>query len=318
MGSPTSVTVRDSAAINALSVKATGTFNDAPATGQVALHDVPSDLTLAAHGFGGEQGDNLPTLTYTANDGRDTLDLDIEVEAALIKHLDPGLVRADDLELHAVNLGHCTEVTVDQSSAVATITSQPRTDDLRILGNLYLQIPRVDPNFTFFNCLDLVKGLFYGHVLVNDSWIDDITVHLTDVQNVVLQPGNIRTDLPFQLPRELGYLFLVFDGTLGTATVSMAGVHLDLDIDLYLRIDKIVGPDFFQEHLKLSGLYDTVYFHRYDDQHSSVDTFELTDWGIPIAEIIVTVVPGLVEKAVNGVTVAGGQPSLITMLDPDG
>jgi hypothetical protein len=184
------------------------------------------------------------------------------------------------------------------------------------VGNLHLRVPRQDPDVTFFNCFGLVKGLFYGHAEVRDSSISDITFDLTRVQRVTLQPGNVRTDLPFSLPRELGYLFLAFDGTFGSGTVSMTGVHLDLDIDLFLRIAKIVGPDFFQEHLNLTRLYDTVLFHRYDTEHTSVDRFVLTDWGIEIADITVTVVPGLVEKVSNGVTVPGGQPTLITMLDP--
>ena len=37
-----------------------------------------------------------------------------------------------------------------------------------------------------------------------------------------LRPGNVRTDLPFGLPRELGYLFLAFDGTFGQATMSIS------------------------------------------------------------------------------------------------
>jgi hypothetical protein len=190
-----------------------------------------------------------------------------------------------------------------------------------MIGNLHLRVPRIqpDPNITFFNCLGLVKGLFYGHVEVKDSWISNITFDLTNVRTANLQPGNMRTDSLFgSLPRELGYLFLGFDGSFGAAGISMAGVHLDLGIDLYLRIAKIIGPDFFQGHLNLTRLYDSVYSHRYDDQHQSVDKFTLTDWGIPIADITVTAVPGLAEKVPNAVTVPGGQPSLITMLDPGG
>jgi hypothetical protein len=321
VGSPTSVTVKDSAVINSLSLRATGTFNGAPATGLVALRDVPTDMTVEANGFGSTQGDNIPTLHYVANDGLDTLDADVQVEANMVKNLNPGIIGADDLELHITNLGHLTDVGFNPTTQIAAITSTPKTDELKMIGNLHLRVPRIqpDPDITFFNCLGLVKGRFYGHAEVKDSWISNITFDLTDVRTANLQPGNIRTDSLFgSLPRELGYLFLGFDGSFGTAGISMAGVHLDLDIDLYLRIDKIVGPDFFQEHLNLTRLYDSVYFHRYDDQHQSVDKFTLTDWGIPIADITVTAVPGLAEEVPNAVTVPGGRPSLITMLDPGG
>jgi len=238
------------------------------------------------------------------------------VEARMVALTDPALVRADDLELHITNLGHLTDMGFNPATKIAAITSQPKTDELRMVGNLHLQMPRADQDVTFFNCFNLVKGLFYGHTEVKESWISAITFDLTDVRTANLQPGNVRTDLPFSLPAELGYLFLAFDGSFGNATISMNGVHLDLDIDLYLRIDKIVGPDFFQEHLNLTRLYDTVYFHQYDSAHTSKNTFELSTWGIPLAEITVSTVPGLAQKLPNAVTVQGGRPSLVTMLDP--
>jgi hypothetical protein len=316
IGSPTTIHVKDSVPIDELSLRATGTLDGEPATGQVSFTDVPSEMTFTAKGFGSGQGQNLPTFDYTANDGRDTLDGDVQVEAKLVAKVDPATIGADDLQLHVENLGHRSTLTVDAARTSAELASTPDTDEIRFGGNLHLTVARQDPDITFFNCFGLVKGLFYGHMEVKNSWIDDIMFDLTGVRDAILQPGDVRSDLPFSLPRELGYLFQSFSGTFGHATISMAGVHLDLDIDLFLRIDKIVGPDFFQEHLHLVGLYSTLLFHRYDDQHESSDSFELTDWGIPIATIVITMKPGLVEKTTNSVTVPGGTPTMITMLDP--
>ncbi|MEO3747003.1 hypothetical protein [Plantactinospora sp. B5E13] len=96
----------------------------------------------------------------------------------------------------------------------------------------------------------------------------------------------------------------------------MAGVHLDLDIDLLLRIDKIVGPDFFTQDLTLTRLHDSVYYHRYDLRQPSMVMLEVSTWGIPLAEIVLAIWPGQAEKPRNGVTVPGGRPSVVTMLDP--
>ncbi|OKI57966.1 hypothetical protein [Micromonospora sp. CB01531] len=316
VGSPTSVRVKNSTVIDDLSIKATGTFRGEPATGQVQLRDVPTDMTFSARGFGNAEGDNLPTVDYTANDGRDTLDIDVEVEANLVKKTDDFEAGPDDLELHITNLGHRTTVELAPDTQVVTITSVPKTDELQMVGNLHLSVSRKEMDLEFFNCFGLVRGLFTGHAEVGDSWISDITFNLTDIQAATLRPGNVRTDLPFGLPRELGYLFLAFDGTFGQATMSMAGVHLDLDIELLLRIDKIVGPDFFKQDLKLVGLYDSVDYHRYDLQQPSKVTVEVSTWGIPLAEIVLAIWPGLAEKSRNGVTVPGGRPSVVTMLDP--
>ncbi|MFE7216348.1 hypothetical protein ACFU93_42170 [Streptomyces sp. NPDC057611] len=321
-GEETNLTVDNSTAISNLDVTVTGTFNDSPASARLDLHQIPATTNWSSSGFGTDKL-GMPTVSYDAWDAQggqgadtDTLDGDVTVEADMVKNIpDVGKVGPDDIQLSFTNLGHHTTVEVDKDEYRAQILSTPKTGRLKIVGNLKLDIPRQEiKDEPFFDC-KVVTGRFYGHYGIKPSKIEDITIAANDVKSLNIQPGKARTDLTIPLPQVVGYLFQALDGDYGGADVSFSGVNLNPDIDLYFRIDKIVGPDFFQEHIDLTEPTDTLMFHRYDYDHETEFTFYLNPGNIPVWWYKAR--PGIAAPPqANSMHVPGGSPQLISFLDP--
>jgi hypothetical protein len=328
IGGHTHIQVENSTSVGELRIVATGLYDGGSGSGEVSLRDVPAKLRLGADGFGNPQGLTAGELTYEALDGLDTLDADVLVEGQMIRATSD-IDAIDDLQLHVVNLGHRTAITVlnepDSTGTLGqkalSVHSEPKTDLIQLVAALNIKVPRQDISKTFLECV-VITGRFYGHLEVKQSWIDDVTVDLVGVKDITITPGKVRTDLPFGIafPEATKYLFQAFSGDFTSAGIDLGGVRLDLDIDLYFRIDKIIGPDFFQEHVEVPpGVYDSVKFHRYDYDHVTATPFEVRLGPFPIFTITLFTKPGLAEPpTTNTVTLPGNKPSMISFLDPGG
>lgn len=326
IGGKTNIEVENSAPIRQLAITATGHYATGAGTGIVSLTDVPARLRLGADGFGQPQGLSAGELRYEALDGLDTLDADVLVESRMIKAT-AEIDAIDDIQLHLTNLGHKTLIEVlnepDSTGKIGqkalSVRSEPKTDRITVVAALNIEVPRQDISKTFLECV-VITGRFYGHLEVKKSRIDDVTVDLVGVKDIVITPGKIRSDLPFGIafPEATKYLFQAFSGTFDHADIRLGGVRLDLDIDLWFRIDKVIGPDFFQEHVSVPpATYQSVKFHKYDYEHVTATPFEVRLGPLPIFKIILFTKPGLVEPpTTNAVTIPGNKPSMISFLDP--
>ncbi|GLZ30303.1 hypothetical protein Lesp02_24920 [Lentzea sp. NBRC 105346] len=315
LGATTNLTVDNAAPVNSLSLRATGTYGNSPASGELVLTGVPAKTNWQGGGFtqGTPQVFNMPTLKYqawepggTQGPGADTLSGSVKVEAKVA--IAEGVASADDLDLQFDKLGHDTTITVNRDEQRLQITSTPVTGRLRVGGNLAVEVPRAEiEKKRILDCWYAHADL-YGHFQLGKSKINDLYVELFDVKTLIAEPGK-PTDPQF--PPIIGYLFQAFNGDYNRLEVSVAGV--ELDVDFQLKIDTSILTVKGGLEVTRQGRFDQLRMHRYDLAHESKITIEIDN--APDKEMTAT--PGLAaEPSINRITVPGGSPQMIAIIEP--
>jgi hypothetical protein len=330
------VKVSDSTPINDLSLTATATFQNSPASGMVALTGIPKSMDFKVGDTQSGNGQKFPSVAYSSDDS--TLNGTFHVEAALALKFETAAVGIDDAYLKFLKLGKSFVVSYKPSSQSAQISSTPATQQVQLGVSVFVGGPIIynfDGGKHLFDVawhgINLLYGTMGGHADINPkpnqtSHIG-MLVTLNDISSVTIKPGQQNSGLPLgiTLPAFFGYLYLAFIGAPGsggysTIDVQNYDVSLNLDVNATFRLHRTFSPvDLFSATLTL-GPADSLEFHRYTTTASSVETFNVSIAGIvPLGCLSLTTKPGGAETARDGIGLSSSDgPQMISFLDPGG
>jgi hypothetical protein len=318
-GGKTRIAVRNSAAVDELLAKVTvAPRGGRPGTGLVRFTDVPAAFDLAADATAAGLG--LPALGYRAAGGVNTLDGLFAVQGALIERFLGGRGgKLLDASFGVTDLAADTTLKINPDLSADLVSRPVPTKLLQVHAGLTVEPVRRQKVYARKD-IPYSTGLFAyqldGHFGFQRSTIKDLSLGAHGVSWLRIRPGRI----PFGMdaPKALGFITPGFEGNYDHVDIRASGIDLKPDVLLNVKIDRSIGPDAFNDTLKL-GPARSLEFRRYDGRMRPISGKQPLKAGpADLACLTISTRPGLAAAAGTGsITVRGVDgPQLVTLLDP--
>ncbi|WP_054044260.1 hypothetical protein [Alloactinosynnema sp. L-07] len=315
-GKTATVSVDNSTAINELSLRATGVYDNNPASAIVKFTDVPAKFSITTAPKAA--GVTAPNFVYSSP--ASTLDGLFAVEARLMTDVDPVQAGISGISFRFQDLGGDTKITLQDDTSLK-FTSTPRTPLIEFhTGLLVSGMARQSVDKELF---EYAGGFFTGHLRghygFGASRIDDLGFKIHGIGDLTIRPAKIPFDDENKVPRAVGYLMPAFDsGDYDRVELGAAGIDIKGDVALDFKIERPSPfPDAYHEVLNL-GHTNVLQFHRYDQQFRPIsDKLQLKALGADLGCLQLSTRPGKVATGTNGIVIraADGQ-QMVNFLDP--
>ncbi|MCT9932333.1 hypothetical protein N5079_19200 [Planotetraspora sp. A-T 1434] len=157
-----------------------------------------------------------------------------------------------------------------------------------------------------------------GHFALRRSEIRDVSLAVHDMSWLRIRPGRV----PFGMaaPAALGYVSPGFEGGYDHLDLRAAGVALNPDVKLRVRVGRKVGQDAFSDTLRL-GPVTSLELRRYDGRLRPIGAQQSVKiGGAQLACLTIGTRPGLAAAPRSGsITLRGADgPQMVSLLAPGG
>ncbi|MEV1173247.1 hypothetical protein [Nonomuraea sp. NPDC049784] len=316
-GKETSIKVDDSAAVDKLLAKVTvDPDTDGRGTGVIEFTDVPAAFTIGANVTG--KGLQVPNFTYGS--AASTLDGLFGLQGALLKKfIDRPEGELIDATFQFTDLAGDTTVKVNEDLSIDMVSKPQATKLVELHAGLIISPVAKQPVFVRKD-IPYTAGFFAfqldGDYKLDKSRLGDFGIAVHDINTLRIKPGKVPFGL--EAPAALGFVFPGFEGDYGTLDLGVNDLDLKHDVTLNVKIDRDLGPDAFNDTLRLLPAT-TVQLHRYDQQMRDISSKLQFKVGIDLFCLSLSTKPGFVPpKSTNTITLKGADgQQMVTLLDPD-
>ncbi|MCA2226511.1 hypothetical protein [Nonomuraea aurantiaca] len=310
-GAQTRIRVTNSAAVKRLSAKVTV---DGAGTGELRFGDVPARFGVDADASGANL--RMPTLTYKALGGVNTLDGHLAVEGGLIDRTG----RLGDVSLDVTDLAADTTVRLNPDQSLDLVSRPVPTGRVQVHGGLTVDpvarqriaVSKEIPYTTGF--LSYQVGGQFG---LGKSTIKDLSLDIRRMAWLRIRPGKI----PFGMkaPPALGYIAPGFEGNYGRLALAASGVSLRPDVNVDVKLSRKLGNDIFHDTVRI-GPVTSLALRRYDQRLRRIGAKQaISAVGVQLACLTVDAKPGFAANGTNSITLRGADgPQMVSLLDPGG